>query len=363
MRSTYVRPLNDSNDAPLGEGADMKTTIRKFFLGITVAALVLGGCKSDDTFYSNVLRSDVFYQLYSDTSFDFLWVMDNSGSMRPHRDFVRDNMQTFVNILTSRKAVDYQMAVVDTDMFSHNGALVSGGGKTVVKSKESANPIADFAAIMNAVSDSPTSFWEQGLESAYQAIYQHKSEFSRNGVPLVVVFLTDEQDYSCAEDCFGVEPENNTDWVPFPTSRYVDFFKNAKKSESTDLHVFPIIGMDGHPCSVASYGTRYTEVATSIDEGEDNLKGGAVGESGSICSSELKESYENIARIISDRGAIFHLSSPATGTGINIFVDGTLVPYSPDNYLYDAESNSIVFTGAVPKKGSIIEVTYAEKVN
>ncbi len=339
----------------------MKHTLKLSCTAVLAVLLGLAGCKSEDTFYSNVMRSDVFYQLYSDSSFDFLWVMDNSGSMRPHRDFVRDNLQTFINILTSRKAVDYQMAVADTDVFSHNGALVTGtGGIKVVKSTVSSNPIADFASIINNVSDSPTSFWEQGMESAYQAIYQHKADFSRPGVPLVVVVMSDEEDYSCAENCFGVEPENNTDWVPFPIARYTDFLKNVKKAENTDVHFFPIIGMQGHPCTVASYGARYNSIASAIDEGE---KGSAVGKVGSICSSELKESYENIARIIGDRGAIFHLSSRASGSGINIFVDGVLIPYAPENYLFDVETNSIVFTGAVPKKGSIIEVTYAEKVN
>src|SRR4051812_19651910 len=104
----------------------MKNTIRLSVAAFLLVLLGVGGCKTDDMFYSNVLRSDVFYQLYSDSSFDFLWVMDNSGSMKSHRDFVRDNLQNFVNIMTSRKAVDYQMAVTDTDMFSHNGALVAG---------------------------------------------------------------------------------------------------------------------------------------------------------------------------------------------------------------------------------------------
>ncbi len=341
----------------------MKTTIRASIIGSLIGMLGFVGCKSEEAFYSNILRSDVFYQLYDDTSFDFLWVMDNSGSMKAHRDFVRDNLSTFVNILTSRKAVDYQMSVVDTDLFSHNGQLVTGaGGITVVKSTASANPIADFASIINNVSDSPTSFWEQGLESAYQAIYQHKAEFSRPGVPLVVVMLTDEQDWSCADQCFGVEPENNTNWIPFPVSRYVDYFKNVKKAEDTDLHVFPIVGIENHPCVVASYGTRYAEVAAGIDSDPDGDKG-SVGDTRSICSSEIRESYENIARIIADRGAVFQLSSAASGSGINIFVDGVLVPFSPENYVFEAETNSIVFTGAVPKKGSIIEVTYAEKVN
>lgn len=335
----------------------MKNKSRTILAGLIVALIVVG-CKSDELFYSNVMKSDVFYQVYSDTSFDFLWVLDNSGSMKPHRDFIRDNMQNFVNILTSRKAVDYQMSVTDTDMFSHNGSLVAGaGGIKVVKSKESKNPIADFASIVNNVVDSPTSFWEQGLEAGYQAVYQYGSQFSRSGVPLVVIMVSDEEDYSCQSNCFGVEPEHNPDWVAFPVSRYKDYFKGKKKAESSYVHFFPIIGQAGHPCSPASYGLRYESVAEGVDEG----KSGNIAFSGSICPSELAASYNKIAQIIADRGAVFPLSSHSSGRGINLYVDSVLIPFSPDNYIYDAALNAIVFTGAVPKKGSIIEVTYSEK--
>ena len=319
---------------------------------LALTLLVTISCRQQDNFYSNIMRSDVFYQMYDDHKYDFLWVFDNSGSMKSRRDFVKDNMQTFLNILNSRKAIDFQMAVATTDVFTDNGKLVSANGVEVVKSKQSANPVADFAALVNAVVDSPTSFWEQGLEGAYQAIYQHRAKFSRPGVPLVVIIVTDEEDFSCKEDCWGVEPENNTNWKPFEVVRYTEFFKNVKKAENTDLHLFPIVATDTTTCTVASVGQRYMDVAATLTE---------LSTSGSICNSELRTSYEKIAKLIADRGVRFKLSSEAQGTGINIFVDGVLVPYSPENYVYEPETNSVVFTGAIPKKGAIVEVTYDQK--
>lgn len=324
-------------------------------IALLLVTLVTTQCRQDDGFYSNVLRSDVFFQTYLDHKYDFLWVFDNSGSMQSRRDFVKDNMQTFLNILNSRKAIDFQMAVVTTDLFNDNGALVqSPGGMKVVKSAESANPVADMASIINNISDSPTSFWEQGLENAYQAIFQHRAEFSREGVPLVVIFLTDEEDWSCKDDCIGVEPENNPDWKAWPMSRYIDFFKNVKKAENTDIHVFPIVGVDAELCDVASLGTRYMQLEAALTD---------ISVSGSICNSDLRTSYENIAHTIADRGVRFLLSSKSSDRGINVFVNGELVPYSAENYVFEQESNSIIFTGAIPKNGAIVEVTYAQQVN
>ena len=175
--------------------------LNKVVKSVSLACVAaLAGCRAEDSFYSNLQRSDVYVQQYSDTQYDFLWVMDNSGSMAPHRQFVKDNIQTFLNILNSRKAVDFQMAVTTTDMFTDAGRLIPGtGGVEVVKSATSADPSAEFASIIDGVTDNPfTSFWEQGLEGAYQAILNHKSDFSRTGVPLIIILVTDEDDYDAA---------------------------------------------------------------------------------------------------------------------------------------------------------------------
>ncbi len=321
-----------------------------FLIGLLA---VLSACRTDDVFYANLLRGDRFVQIYDDTRYDFLWVLDNSGSMSARRQFVKDNMQTFLNIMNSRKAVDFQMAVTTTDMFSHAGALVqSTGGTRVVKSISSVNPVADFAAIVDAVTDSPTSFWEQGLESAYSALQVSRTEFARPGVPLIIVFVTDENDYSCMDNCFGIEPENNPNDVVFPVSRYVDYFKTIKETEGSYTYVFPIIGTAQSTCTVASNGERYEEVTAGI---------GGMSKSGSICNGELRQSYEGIAQVIADRGKVFKLSVPSTAVGIKVFVDSQLIPYSPENFVFDKETNSIVFTGFVPKAGSVIEVTYSQR--
>lgn len=319
-----------------------------------VIALFFTGCGEKMGFYQNVLRSNIFKQDYSTEKYDFLWVMDNSASMKERRDFVRDNIEGFLNTLSSRKAIDYQMAVVTTDYFTDQGALVAAPDGTDVVKSTALNPIADFAGIINNIQDSGTSFWEQGLESSYQAVYKHGKKFMRDGVPLIVIYITDENDWSCKDQCWGVQPENNDHWIPFATTRYIDYFKTVKSNQDSEVSVFPIVGTSTSECDISSTGARYQELQAAV---------GNLGKTGSICNSDLQDSYNDIAKVIADRGNIFKLESEASGKKINVYIDGTLVPNSAENYIFDVASNSIIFTGAAPKKGQIVEVSYAQKAD
>lgn len=319
---------------------------------ITAMTLAVTGCKEGASFYTNSLRSQIFVQPNTDSQYDFLWVLDNSGSMKPRRDYIKDNLDSFLEVLNSRKAIDYQMAVVTTDAMQDSGSLVTApSGIQVVKSSQSANPIADFAEIVNAISDSNTSFWEQGLENSYQATLKYSQRFSRAGVPLIVIYLTDEQDFSCKEQCWGSEPENNENWIPFSPDRYIDFFKSFKTSEESEVVMFPIVGVDPERCGVPSLGTRYIDVMTGV---------GSYGTAGSICDVDLEESYNNIARVIADRGNVFYLNAKAVKRSLRVFVDNVLQDPEIANYTLDESLNAVVFNGKLPPAGSVIEVVFEE---
>ena len=329
----------------------MKNSIVILITGLIVG-LAVAACQQRDSFYVNVQRSDVFFQAYDDHKYDFLWVFDNSASMVGRRDFVKQNMQRFADILNSRKAIDYQMAIVTTDYFNDEGALVTGSGGRQVVTSVSPTAIADFQDLISHISDSATSFWEQGLLSAKQGLYLHAAEFSRPGVPLVVIFLTDEEDYSCKDDCFGVQPEDNSNWKPYSTDYFVKYFQGIKAQENTDVFLFPIVGKSLSACEVASLGSRYMDVASQI---------GGASLSGSICDSDMKASFEQIAQTIADRGVRFKLSNQASGKNLAVFVNRVAVPFAPENYVYEASTNSVLFTGAIPRNGDIVEVGYSQE--
>lgn len=329
----------------------MKLT--KKLIGLGIALLSVSGCKEAASFYTNSLRSQAFVQPSNESRYDFLWVLDNSGSMKPRRDYLRDRLNGFLSILNSRKVVDYQFAVATTDAFSHQGALVkTSSGLEVVKSKSSSNPSRDFAELVDSITDSNTSFWEQGLENSYLAILKNGSKFMRKGVPLVVVYLTDEDDFSCKDSCWGSEPENNTGWVSFGTERYIDLFKEIKKSEESEAVLFPIVGTSPERCSVPSMGLRYQSVADAI---------GLYGKVGSICDADLAESYNNIARIIADRGSVFKLDTPAAASSIRVYVNKVLVDPFSGAYNFDTSINSVVFDKQLPAPGSLVEVLFEGK--
>ncbi len=328
-----------------------------------VVAVVLASCAQKDSFYANTLASDTFVQLYDVHSYDFLWVIDNSPSMAPKRQYVADNMSSFLNTLNSRKAVDYQMAVTNVDQFTTAGGLITGNaGQTVVKSATSATPSIDFAALVNNISSSGTSFWEQGLISAYTAINNSGSSFIRNGVPLVVIFLTDDDDWSCKQmangstSCSGVQAENNPDVILYDTGFFINFFRNFKASQNTDTTVFPVVGLANSSCSVERVGTKYKEVAEKV---------GGFSATGSICLSDIGTSMQNIAQTLADRGTRFPLSSTSNGQNILVYVDSVAIPYSALNgYIYDSITNSIIFTGnAVPGNGAVIQITYSQNTH
>ncbi len=325
--------------------------LAKGLLGMWVVALVTQ-CAQSDTFYSNTLRADLFSQIYAEDKYDFLWVFDNSPSMKDKVAYVRDNFNRFLGILTTRKAIDFQMAVVTGDFMIQQGQLISSDTGLKVVTNASADPIADFASIVKNVKDTTRSFWDQDLESAYQAISKYGSTFMRKGVPLIIIVVTDGDDSSCQSHCYGREPRHNPDQVPYPIERYIDYFKNIKASESTNTFFFPIIGLHSSSCEVQDYGMRYYQVASAL--------GGTVG---SVCLAEIGSAYDNIAKTIGDRGTRFPLTSQASGHGIIVSVDGEIVPYSKeDGYFYEASTNSIVFTGTrIPKKGAKVQIAYKQQ--
>src|SRR5437868_2149103 len=108
----------------------------RFAIRIVVGTLLAGlftHCGDAPPFSGSSAATDVFHQLYNNQKIDFLWVVDNSASMIDKRNFVKDNLQTFLTTLNTRKAIDFQMAMTTTDMFSFSGALVqSPSGLQVV---------------------------------------------------------------------------------------------------------------------------------------------------------------------------------------------------------------------------------------
>lgn len=207
----------------------------------------------------------------------FLWVMDNSGSMNDRRQTVNKNISIFIDKLATYGITEYEMGITTTDVFTFGGKLVSDK----IISSASTNPKEEFNKVVNSIEDSSTSFWEQGLEAS-------KLVADRMVVPnepLVIIFVTDADDYSCAEECHGVEPEHNNTWKAFPIERYTDFYSGLKKSHGVDVTVFPIVGLPAGLCPIESFGLRYMKLRAGLPTN---------GVNGSICNSEIEKALDQI---------------------------------------------------------------------
>jgi hypothetical protein len=252
----------------------------------------------------------------------FLIVLDNSGSMRAQRAQLSAKAPELIQRLKDQGITDFRIAVTTTDFFTNAGQLISNSKGIKVVEAHMADAGAELAGIVNAVADSPTSFWEQGLESARTALEKESGAFLRDGDQLAVMFISDEDDYSCEKDCFGPEPEHNPNWTPYPLDRYTLFFWELKRKRNIDTQLFPIVGILEGSCAVSSYGVKYVRALSQLG-----------GMSRSICPLEFEASLFTIIDKIGSTDA------PDTP---KVLVDPILLPPAHPNNAYTAELSGFV---------------------
>ena len=300
--------------------------------------------------YTAQIISDTFSPAHLQKQ-DLLFVIDDSGSMGNEIDTVEDKVNDFLSAMSARQFVDYQAAVVTTDVRHYQGELMSADGVNVVTTS---TPISTFENIISAVRynvthPTATSWHEMSWLAAKMAIEENGSLFMRADVPLAVIVVSDEEEQSCAAldgsgNCVG-GVDSATNWV------------NYFKSIPTSTMVYNLVG-NGNPLgsstkkcsSIWSIGHRYLEFSNLF--GGDGL--------GSICEADLADDFVEVGNDISERGICFHLSETATGNSISVAIGSTAIPNDPTTgYVFDSATNSICFPGTLVDTGaSNITVQY-----
>jgi hypothetical protein len=215
---------------------------------------------------------------------NILWVIDNSASLGETRKVLGASMEKFLESLTAHGIKNYEMAITTTDGFTGLGKLVQTGALRSVTA-QSKTPAHDMSKLVGTIEETSTSFWEQGLESSRAALRGDASFLVRKDVPLAVIYVTDENDYSCQKDCFGVEPENNQNWVPFPLKRYTDFFRQLEHRQGVPVSIYSVVSTTDSPCALPSLGERYSTLVSKI----------GYGLSTSVCKSAIEKGLLKIA--------------------------------------------------------------------
>lgn len=347
------------------------------FLFLSFSILFIVGCENEERFRpvdnvpvpevqsgapapivtpSSKVKTQKFIQKNAFKSYDFLWIVDNSRSMLPIRDYLKQNLTHFVSILESRQQLDWQMAVTITDHAVQNGNLIRSASGTNIVSKHSFNPQGEWNSIISNVVDTKNSQWEQGLESGYSALNYHFREFTRPSVPLMLVYVTDEQDYSCMANCrnFKGEPENFSNVVYYPVQRYSDQIAYFEAINHAPVMAFPVTNLQSkeeNTCSQKYHGSkgwRYLQLQSLV----------LTGMSQSLCMDHLKTSLDNIAQLTADQGVCFSLADknlqPQT---LAVRWNGNPIPKT--YYQYEFAKSQICFTSDhTPPNGTQVEVDY-----
>jgi hypothetical protein len=319
---------------------------------------------------------------------DILWVIDNSGSMETSQGLLAANFPSFIEKLVQTN-FDFRMAVVTTD--AYKGMAGYGTDATMAKFRDGERDYYPTDGINDATSSGyfiidrntpninsvfQTNVLqgiygggdERGFQSMEAALLHPENvatPFPRPGAFLVVIFLTDEEDFSwngTANIQIVTDPVtgllvNNTKDDPrlHPISRYLDILNTATNSTSTKKnYMVSTIGIFDQACQTQL--TTPTFTGRRIAERYAELVDATGGVKASLC-----DNFDNVMSNISDSilefSTKFYLSRTPIVDTIRVFVDGVQSPSQA--WSYDPVENSINFlTGFIPAQGADIRVVF-----
>ncbi len=93
----------------------MGLVYKNLIVAVGLAAMATG-CSNGDTSYSLLSSGQSFKQATVNTKVDILWVVDNSGSMKPLQDNMTANFNSFISQFVT-KGYDFHLSVVGTDAY------------------------------------------------------------------------------------------------------------------------------------------------------------------------------------------------------------------------------------------------------
>lgn len=359
----------------------MRKNLYTMLMSVAVVCTTACGSKS----FNVAGEQDSFQQSNSATSvpIDILWVVDNSGSMETSQQQLANSVPAFINKFTQTN-FDYRMAVVTTD--AYKGMSFFGGDPSLSLFRDGERDYYPNDGINDATSSgvfviSPstpninTVFQtnllqgiygggdERGFQSMEAALLNTTNAarpFPRAGAFLVVIFLTDEEDFSWSGTA-GIQETspgvNNviTDPRLHPISRYTGILDAVTNStDNKKNYMVSTIAIFDAACRQQLTNTTFT--GRRIAERYAQLVDATGGVKASLCD-DFSDIMSNISDSILQFSTKFYLTrTPIPGT-LQIFVNNVLVPES--HYVYSVVENSVTFEAAhIPPQGASIRVAF-----
>jgi hypothetical protein len=293
---------------------------------------------------------------------DFIFVIDDSGSMQDDQEAVRAAGSAMAEVLQAAQ-LDFRLGVVrhraQENQNSPQRGRLEGDGLT-----------ADLTEFQNTVVVGAEGGWEPGLETGLLAIDRLlprtletepvDPQRLRDGAATIIIHLSDERDQAIeCEACgaCGQEPmPRNQLCTGGDPQQVIDRFVADYRSRNAVN--FAIVG--DLPTGCRQPGARddfepgqgYVEVA--------NATGGQFG---SLCG-DMSQNLRDIARVATGVASAYRLSTQPASASIKVAIgppgQGRVIPRSRTNgYDYDAVQNSIIFYGdARPADGHEVVIGY-----
>ena len=258
---------------------------------------------------------------------DVLWVIDNSGSMNQFQTSLSTNISSFMTAFAQTGA-DYNMGVITTDRWMISTILTP---MTPNVEQELGNLV---------IQGTYGSGNEKGIEMSYRALSSATSAgpgsaFFREDATLVVIYVSDEQDWS------------NPGW-----SNYTSFFNGLKPTGQ--FIPYGVISDVPGGCQYTTFNGHVRSLQPGL--GYWDLIDYYGGSWYSICATDWGVQLQDLAGEVTGR-RMFGLDEPDP---IVNTIDVTVNGQSTSMWEYDEASNSVVFAeGHVPEEGQTIRIDYA----
>lgn len=271
---------------------------------------------------------------------DILFMMDNSSSMLQYQNKFSAQVPAMLEKLNALK-LNYHIGITTSDMRSGGtgGDLVGTPNFLTSGSSDLVNVLTNRVKVGQSGSD-----LERGLESMQNVLSAsnlsgaHK-DFFREDALLVLIFLTNEDDYSTGS-----------------SASYVNFLNALKPSSNGQTswiaNFIGVVSIDSDCSTTADFkeaGLRYMSLVEA-----------SGGRNESICKTSLAQAVQNIRARIIEVMTDFALKRKPVVDTITVFIDGVKLAQDYVNgWSYYAEGNFIRFNGtAVPSAAAQVVIDF-----
>ena len=305
-------------------------------------------CVKQKTSHFRLVDQDIRHKandLFS-YSADVLWVVDNSYSMQKYQQLLLSQMDSFLEDFSELK-MNFRLGLTSMDM--RQSEKTKRGGQLIGSPAILTPRITNWIPLFKErfLLGENGSNKEKGLDSI-ETLLKHTQDFVRPESPLVLIFLSDEEDESLKE-----------------ASYYINFLNRLKpphprtKKKGWQANFFGILTKEDNGPNCDWSNTRRIRPGTRYLELVNFSNGTAV----SLCSTyfrfqlALSKIKERLVRFFTD----YKLDQQPIEETIEISINGEPISRSNQNgWIYHSDGNFIRFYGeAIPSYSDTLKIYFS----